>query len=68
MDPEIVDSVTADSLEVGDLILSDTGYSTVTSVEDNTDVIIVEDDEDNVYAFNPDARIDLYMYPGVTVE
>lgn len=70
MDPDIVDSVTADSLERGDLIKIGSQFVTVLAVQDRTDEIhvVVDDVDMETLRFDPDAKVDIYLYPAEVID
>lgn len=72
MDMEIIDTVTADCLEVGDVIRLEDGFCEVRAFNDHGSFIEVTvreigyDDDDHA-EFNPSQRISVYGYSVVEV-
>lgn len=57
-----IDSVTADSLDIGDIIKITQGYREITHLEDLSTHILIFTDNGEELSLDPDARVDLYAY------
>lgn len=66
MDLEIIDSVTADSLESGDILLWEGRYLQVEDIVDNEDAVHVDLSEEGDFvdtvSLDPHSKIDIYGY------
>lgn len=61
MDMQVIDIVSADTLDAGDTIKITEGFREIVSIEDNTDHIFVITDNGEEISFQPDALVEIYM-------